>query len=65
MDNPSFPDSACITYKQETFCPLKKENSENILQCKATAQERRCLTQPNANGRLFPVPRGTVATGGG
>lgn len=22
-------------------------------------------TQPNANGRLFPVPRGIVATGGG
>lgn len=23
------------------------------------------LTQPNENGRLFPVPRGTVAIGGG
>jgi hypothetical protein len=22
-------------------------------------------TQPNANGRLFPVPKGTVAIGGG
>jgi len=22
-------------------------------------------TQPNANGRLFPVPNGTVAMGGG
>lgn len=25
----------------------------------------RFLTQPNANGRLFPVPNGTVAIGGG
>jgi hypothetical protein len=27
--------------------------------------KRRELTHPNEKGRLFPVPRGTVATGGG
>jgi hypothetical protein len=26
--------------------------------------EMRSPTQPNANGRLFPVPKGTVAMGG-
>lgn len=27
-------------------------------------QEQEIRTQPNANGRLFPVPKGTVAIGG-
>jgi hypothetical protein len=27
--------------------------------------KRRYSTHPNEKGRLFPVPRGTVATGGG
>lgn len=28
-------------------------------------KHRRKHTQPNENGRLFPVPKGTVAIGGG
>lgn len=32
---------------------------------KQTSKERQLLTQPNAKGRLFPVPNGTVAIGGG
>lgn len=30
-----------------------------------THKIRTDLTQPNENGRLFPVPSGTVAIGGG
>lgn len=31
---------------------------------KVTSSHNALPTQPNANGRLFPVPKGTVAIGG-
>lgn len=41
------------------------DNHVNILSYSSEQNYKKILTQPNANGRLFPVPKGTVAMGGG
>lgn len=46
---------------KENLCNINHHNMDTLINPASSVNP----TQPNENGRLFPVPSGTVAIGGG